>query len=77
MSKFGKITRLEVHGHNGIGVYKVGEREYFSKRIIAEIKDVSIEFESSLHAMYDILDENGNAIARFENGTYATWFDNE
>lgn len=75
MSKHGKIIRLEVHGQNGIGVYSIGEREYFSKRLIAEIKDVSLEFENSIHNMYDVLDEKGQCIARFENGTYTTYFE--
>lgn len=75
MSKYNKIQRLEVHGRNGIAVYEVGQREYFSKRLIAEIKDIGCESQAgNIFTGYDVLDEDGKCIARFENGVYTTFF---
>lgn len=75
MSRYGKIQRLEIYGKNGVAVYEVGEREYFSKRLITEIRDIGCESETgNIFTGYDVLDENGKCIARFENGTYATYF---
>ena len=72
-----KIIRLEVHGKNGIGVYEVGEKEYFTKRVIGAIHDNSYEFEDSILLTYEIVDTAGKTIARFENGTYSVWYEEE
>ncbi len=72
---YGKIVKLKVYGNNGIAVYSVGEREYFSKRLISEIIDIGFESQNgNVFNGYDVLDENRNCIARFENGIYATYF---
>ncbi|MDF2563761.1 MAG: hypothetical protein K0Q53_156 [Massilibacillus sp.] len=74
---FGKINTLVVFHSNRSDIFKVGQLVGATEkaRQIAEIKDIGAEFESSIFTGYDLFDENGNAIARFKNGTYATWFD--
>lgn len=76
-TRFGKINTLFVYHAGGVDIFKVGQTvsESDDAREIAEIKDIGLEFESSIFSGYDLVDKEGNAIARFENGTYATWHD--
>lgn len=77
MPTCGKIIRLEVHGNGntGRGIYSVGDYIPFAKREIAEINDIGIQSENdNIFLGYDLVDKDGKAIARFENGTYITWF---
>jgi len=69
------ITRLEVFNTNGVYVYEVGDIECVSNRVIAEIKDLCKEFDGHMYVGYELVDKDGYMLARFENGTYATWFD--
>ncbi|MDU2064396.1 MAG: hypothetical protein E6713_06090 [Sporomusaceae bacterium] len=66
---YGKINTLCVYASDRMDVYAIGGKiaESGEPREIAEIKDIVVG--------YDLLDKNGNLIARFENGTYSTWFD--
>lgn len=77
-TRFGKINTLFVYHAEGVDIFKVGQKvsESNDAREIAEIKDIGAEFENSIFCGYDLIDKDGNAIARFENGRYATWFDN-
>jgi hypothetical protein len=70
---FGKINTLLVYGRYEVDTFRVGQK--IKEHTIAEIKDVGMEFEDSIFSGYDLINENGNTLARFENGSYATYFD--
>lgn len=74
---YGKINTLIVYRSNDAEIFKVGQKvgESSELREIAEIKDNGLQFEDITCTMYDLIDKNGDIIARFENGIYATWFD--
>lgn len=75
---FGKINTLFVQHAQGTDVYKVGQNvsETDDLREIAEIRDIGCESENgNIFTGYDLIDKDGNTIARFENGIYSTWFD--
>lgn len=74
---FGKINTLLVYGPKDVGIFRVGQRvaELGEAREIAEIRDIGMEFPDSITLGYGLFDKNGDAIALFQNGTYATWFD--
>jgi len=74
---YGKINTLFVYGPNDVEIYKVGQKraEAGESREIADIVDIGMEFPDSITVGYDLLDKNGDAIARFEGGVYAAWFD--
>ena len=76
-TRFGKINTLFVYHTGGVDVFKVGQKvsESDDVREIGEIKDIGMEFEDSIFNGYDLVDKDGDAIARFEGGVYATWFD--
>jgi len=70
---FGKINTLIVYGPNRVESFGVGNK--LKEHTIFEIKDIGIEYEDSIFSGYDLIDENGNTLARFESGVYATYFD--
>lgn len=74
MTKYGKIIRIEVQNSMN-RLYEVGQLEYFSKRMIAEIKDTSAEYEDSIFTAYEIIDKDGNCITRIENTACSVWYD--
>jgi len=81
---YGKIDCLTVYyGYSGkADNYRVGQpimsRDVDGNiitRYIETIKDAGNEFDSGIFTCYQLFDKNENLIAQFENGTYATWFD--
>ena len=72
---FGKINTLFVYSANDAEIFKVGQKvgESEEAREIVEIRDISIQLQ--ITSGYGLFDKNGDAIALFQNGTYATWFD--
>ena len=50
-----KIVRIELTGYMVAGCWELGrETEYKSGKLISEIRDMSMEFEDSIHVAYDI-----------------------
>ena len=70
---FGKINTLFVYGPHNVDLFSIGQK--IREHTIYEIKDIGKEFPDSITSGYDLIDENGNTLARFENGVYATYFD--
>ncbi len=74
---FGKINALLVYGPKDVEIFKVGQKcaESGEPREIAEIRDLSTELPDGIILGYGLFDKSGDAIALFQDGTYATWFD--
>ena len=74
---YGKINTLFVYGPNDVEIYKVGQKraEAGESREIAEIRDLGTELPDGIILGYGLFDKSGDAIALFQDGTYATWFD--
>lgn len=56
-----EIKKITIVNMNWIKEYEVWEKD------IEDINDVSIEYENSLHLLYEIKDTWWNTVARIEN----------
>jgi hypothetical protein len=60
-----KIRSVEILTNSGITVYTVGNQ--VNGLTIAEIKNMSLEYEDSRHGIYDCRDADGKLVATIDN----------
>lgn len=60
-----KIIELGIHGIHGIGTYRVGAKEYFSQKTIAEIRPLASG------KGYELIDDAGKPICFWENEKFS------
>jgi hypothetical protein len=72
----GKINQISVYTAEGVETYSLGQPvPELNKNDGVVMRNIGfIEKEGNSNS-YQLLDKSRNMMARFENGTYATWFD--